>query len=165
MTPEGHLSRPDTSHHLAHVNVARMRAPLSDDLMADFVARIDEIEALAEAAPGFIWRLTAPGSSLPELQAYGKTFLFTLTLWQDVASLKNYVYRSAHVELLRARRQWFGPGAESAYALWWLPAGKTPTVKDALERLEHLRQHGATPSAFTFTSPFAPPMPHVAEAG
>lgn len=37
-----------TTLHLAQVNIARIRAPLEDPVMAEFVARLDEIDSLAE---------------------------------------------------------------------------------------------------------------------
>jgi hypothetical protein len=136
-----------------------MRAPIRDPEMADFLTRVDEIEALAESSPGFIWRLTAPGSSLPELQGYGDTFLFTLTVWESVEALRSFTYRGAHVELLRERRRWFRPMTEACYALWWIRRGTQPGVTEALERLEHLRHLGPTPEAFSFAQPYPPPTP------
>jgi hypothetical protein len=42
---------------LAQVNIARMRAPLDSPLLADFVADLDPVNATADTAPGFLWRL------------------------------------------------------------------------------------------------------------
>jgi hypothetical protein len=48
--------------------------------------------------------------------------------------------------------------ADEAYvALWWLPAGTTPTVADAVERLDAIRVHGPTAFAFNFRNVFPPP--------
>ena len=41
---------PSLNYHLAQVNIARMRAPLDDPLMAGFVSRLAEINALSELA-------------------------------------------------------------------------------------------------------------------
>src|SRR5919108_4052308 len=43
--------------HVAQVNIGRLRAPVDDPLVADFVAGLDRINALADGAPGFVWRL------------------------------------------------------------------------------------------------------------
>ena len=41
--------------------------------------------------------------------------------------------------------------------LWWVPAGHEPSVDEAEERLDYLRDHGPTPYAFTFKSRQVPP--------
>lgn len=47
--------------HLVQINIARMKAPLDDPLMADFVAQIEQVDAVAEASPGFVWRYIDDG--------------------------------------------------------------------------------------------------------
>ena len=143
--------------HLAEVNVGRMKTPLDDPAMADFVARLDEINALADAHDGFVWRLQTPEGNATYLRPYDDDrILFNLSVWESVETLKEYVYRTAHNELLRDRRKWFEHMSEMYLAMWWVPAGHIPTVDEAKQRLEHLREHGPTPHAFNFKQVFEP---------
>lgn len=148
-----------TSHlyHLAQVNIARMRAPLDDPLMADFVARLDEINALADRSPGFIWRLQSEGGEAPAtyLRPYeDERILFNLSVWESIEQLKEYVYTTAHGEVMRKRREWFEKFKGMYQALWWVKAGHIPTVAEAKQRLEYLEAHGETAHAFIFKRTF-----------
>ncbi|HYH09216.1 MAG TPA: DUF3291 domain-containing protein [Thermoanaerobaculia bacterium] len=139
--------------HLAQVNIARMKAPLESPELADFVARLDEINALADRAPGFVWRLQTDDGNATYVRAYDDDMiLVNLSVWESVEALKNYTYRTAHAELLRDRRKWFEHFAGAYVALWWVPAGHVPTAEEAKARLEHLEAHGPSPFAFTFRS-------------
>jgi hypothetical protein len=145
--------------HLAQVNIARMNAPLDSPEMAGFVARLDEINALADASPGFVWRLqTGTGDATATyLRPYDDDrILFNLSVWRTVEDLRAYVYRSAHAEIMRRRQEWFGRMSRSILALWWIRAGQTPSVEEAKERLVDLEQNGPTPAAFTFKILFPP---------
>ncbi|QYO62015.1 DUF3291 domain-containing protein [Leptolyngbya sp. 7M] len=142
-------------YHLAQVNIATMRAPLSDPLMANFVAQLETVKAAADASPGFIWRLQTEAGNATEIRAYdGERILFNLSVWESLAALSDYVYRSQHGTAMRDRRKWFEPAPQPTVALWWIPAGHIPTVLEAKDRLEYLRQQGATPYAFSFRQPF-----------
>lgn len=145
------------SSELAQLNIARMRAPMESPLMADFVANLDRINALADAAPGFVWRLQDEAGNATAIRPFGEDMLVNLSVWRDVESLKEYVYRSAHVDIMRRRREWFDPMAEASVVLWWVPAGHRPELDEAAEKLDHLRRHGPTASAFTFRAPFPAP--------
>jgi hypothetical protein len=139
-------------HHLAQVNIARMRAPLDDPSMSDFVSRIDEINALADSDPGFVWRWTDSDNgpfTAPDL-------LFNLSVWKSVDALRDYVYRGEHAHLFRDRLKWFLSPDGPTLALWWIPAGQQPTPAASKERLEHLAEHGPTPFAFSFKHSFLP---------
>jgi hypothetical protein len=140
---------------LAQLNVARMIAPLDAPLMAGFVARLDEINQLADAAPGFIWRLQTEEGDATALRPFGPELLVNLTVWADLQSLANFVYRTAHSELMRQRRTWFSQESEATLVLWWIPSGDLPSVDQAAERLALLRRHGPTARAFTFRQPYA----------
>jgi len=143
--------------HLAQVNIARMNTPLEDPVMADFVARLDELNALADGADGFVWRFQTEEGNATYLRPYDdERILFNLSVWESIEALKAYVYRTAHAELLRDRRKWFGQMRESYLALWWVPAGHIPSVEEAKRRLEHIRVHGPSPVAFTFKQVFEP---------
>jgi hypothetical protein len=139
------------SYHLAQVNIARMKAPLDSPEMAGFVARLDEINALADNSAGFVWRLQTPEGNATYLRPYeDERILFNLSVWQSIEALKQYVYKTAHAELLRDRRSWFEHFDGSYTALWWVPAGHIPEIEEAKNRLAHLEKNGPTQYAFTF---------------
>src|SRR5215831_7752287 len=97
-----------TNFHVAQVNIARMNAALDDPVMAGFVARLDEINALADRSPGFVWRLQTSAGNATYLRPYDDDrILFNLSVWRTIEQLKQFVYVSAHAQLLRQRREWF----------------------------------------------------------
>ncbi len=144
-----------THLHIAQVNIARMNTALDHPSMAGFVARLDEINALADQSPGFVWRLQTSAGNATYLRPYDDDrILFNLSVWETIDQLKHYVYRSAHAALLRQRREWFESFAGAYVALWWVPVGHIPGVDEAKKRLAHLDRHGPTPFAFTFRKTF-----------
>lgn len=145
-------------HHLAQANVALMRAPLEDPLMDGFRNQLDRINALADASPGFVWRLqTAEGNATAVRVYENERILFNMSVWESIEALHRYVYRSDHAGPLRDRRQWFERHDPPVLVLWWIPAGHVPSVEEAKHRLELLKANGPTPEAFTFRQPFPPP--------
>lgn len=143
--------------HIAQLNIARAKAALDDPLLADFVARLDEINALADRAPGFVWRLQTPEGNATYLRPYDDDrILVNMSVWESVEQLKEYVYKTAHAELLRRRHDWFEKFEAAYTALWWVPAGHIPGVDEAKKRLAHLQEHGPTSFAFTFRQLFPP---------
>ncbi|MCE2660522.1 MAG: DUF3291 domain-containing protein [Rubrivivax sp.] len=145
------------AHELAQLNIAVMKQPLDSPEMADFVANLDRINALAEASPGFVWRLQTDEGDATAVRPLGDLTLVNVSVWTDVAALRDYVYQSAHVEILRRRKEWFDRVQEATTVLWWVPAGHRPDVHEAVERLERLRRDGPSPAAFNFANPFPPP--------
>jgi hypothetical protein len=144
-------------YELAELNIAIMKEPLESPTMADFVANLDRINALAETSPGFVWRLQTEEGDATALRPLGEETLVNLSVWRDVGSLHDYVYRSAHVEIMRRRKEWFEKMREAYAVLWWVPAGHRPTVAEAIARLDLLRAEGPTAEAFTFRQSFLPP--------
>lgn len=142
---------------LAQLNIATIKAPLESPVMAEFVANLDRVNALAESSPGFVWRLMTPAGDATALRPLGESVIVNLSVWQDVAALSRYVYKSAHVEVMRRRKEWFEKMAEAYLVLWWMPRGHQPSVDEALERLAILRAKGPTPRAFTFRKAFDAP--------
>lgn len=137
-----------------------MKALLESPVMAGFVARLDEINALADRSPGFVWRLQTEAGNATYLRPYDDDrILFNLSVRESIETLKAYVYRTAHAEMIRDRRSWFEQFDRPFLALWWVPAGHIPSVDEAKERLEHLEAHGPSQFAFTFRAPFAPDEP------
>ncbi len=144
--------------HLAQYNIARLVAPLDDARLADFVAALDPLNSLAERSPGFVWRhQTAEGNSTSIRVRGDPMILINFSVWQSIQALFDFTYRSAHVEMYRRRREFFQKIVEPYAVLWWIPAGRIPSVDEAEERLDHLRASGPSPSAFTFKTRFPAP--------
>jgi GNAT superfamily N-acetyltransferase len=143
--------------HLAQVNVARLLAPLDDPMLAGFVDALEPVNALADAAPGFVWRLQTDEGDATALRAFpDPEIIVNLSVWSDLASLRAFAYGSGHVEVFRQRRQWFEPMDEASLAIWWTPAGHVPNVDEAKDRLTFLRRCGPSPWAFNFARPEPP---------
>lgn len=141
---------------LAQINVGRLRAPVDDPRVAEFMDALDEINAVADASPGFRWRYQTEDGNATSVRPYeDESILINVSVWDSIEALGDYVYRSDHTAFLRRRREWFERLEEVIVALWWVPAGHRPSVDDAVDRLEHLRRHGPTPHAFTFGRRFA----------
>ncbi len=147
-----------TRFHLAQANIERIRAPLEGPIMAGFRSQLDPINALADRSPGFVWRLqTEDGNAMAIRPFADERMAINMSVWGTLEALQQFVYRSTHVGPLRDRKQWFEPIEGPILVLWWIPSGHVPTVAEALDRLEHLKQHGPSPDAFTFRIPFPPP--------
>jgi heme-degrading monooxygenase HmoA len=137
------------AYHLAQLNIGRLLAPLDSPQLAGFVARLAEINALAEGSPGFIWRFQTEDGDATAVRPYDDDrILVNFSVWESPEALGQYVYHSAHAEVMRQRRAWFERMGEDYMVLWWVPSGHRPTVAEAVARLAHLRAHG--PSAFAF---------------
>ena len=146
-----------SNYQLAELNVAELKAPLDSPELKDFVGNLDRINALAEGSPGFVWRLVGDGNDATSLRPLGENVIVNLSVWQDTDSLRRYVYQTAHVEIMKRRREWFTRMSTGYMALWWVAKGHVPTLAEAVARLEHLRAHGPTPEAFTFGEAFSAP--------
>lgn len=144
--------------HLAEINIGRLAAPLDSPQLKDFVDNLDRINALAEASPGFVWRLTGEGNNATDIRPFDgdPMMAINMSVWTDIAALGAYVYRSDHVPIMRRRREFFEVPTEAFMALWWVPAGHAPSIAEGIERLEHFRRCGPTPFAFSFREPFTP---------
>ena len=145
--------------NIAQINIALGQDQIESELMEGFVKRLDEINAIADQASGFVWRLQTEDGDATSIQAFNNPMVIVnMSVWDSIVSLRDFVYRSMHVELIRDRDAWFSKIPEMHQALWWIPEGHTPTVEEGKQRLEHLQTHGATSRAFTFAK--ASPMPH-----
>ncbi|MBI3524378.1 MAG: DUF3291 domain-containing protein [Betaproteobacteria bacterium] len=146
------------SHHqLAQLNIAAMKDSLESPLMADFVANLERINALAEESPGFVWRLKDEDGDATAIRPFGENILVNMSVWESVEALHAFVFKSAHVDILRRRREWFERISEAYAVLWWVPRGHRPPVSEAAERIAHLKACGPTARAFTFKDAFPPP--------
>lgn len=152
-------SNASQEYYLAQINVALMRASLDDPSMAEFAAALDQVNAIADQSPGFVWRLQSESGNATQIQAYSEPrMLVNLSVWQSVNQLKNYVYQSLHSEFFVRRRQWFEKYQGEHLAMWWVPVGHLPTVEEGKAKLEYLSQYGDSATAFTFANPFPCPL-------
>jgi hypothetical protein len=154
-----------SGHHLAQLNIGAPRFPVEDPRMYGFVSKLDAINALAEASPGFVWRLVGDGTN----DATGVrdprlgNQIVNLSVWESRDALWDYVYRSGHLDVLRQRAEWFELPTRAHLVLWWVAAGHIPDLSEAVDRLELLREKGPTPSAFTLRH-FFPAEDHSPES-
>jgi Domain of unknown function (DUF3291) len=147
-----------SAYELAQLNIGVIKGPIDSPVMADFVANLDRINALAERTPGFVWRLQTEEGNATAIRPYeDEKIAVNMSVWRDVASLNAYVYSSAHVEIMRRRREWFEKMDQAFLVLWWVPRGHRPSIEEAKAKLEMLRAKGPTAEAFTFRQAFPPP--------
>lgn len=147
------------THHLAQINIARFLAEKDNPANDGFMAALDPVNARADAAPGFVWRLIGDGGNATGIEAApgDPRLLVNMSLWESVEALAGFVYKQPdHLAVMRARKQWFEK-MEVFMALWWVPAGHIPAVAEGMARIEHLAAHGPSDHAFTFRQPFPPP--------
>ena len=148
-----------TQHwHLAQLNTATALYGNDDPRMQPFMEKLDEINALADASDGFVWRLQDEGGNATDIRATDDPYLLiNMSVWESVDALFEFTYKSAHAMVMADRQKWFDLPNEAHQVMWWIPAGELPTIDDALERLRQLRANGPTPAAFTFKQRFDPP--------
>jgi Domain of unknown function (DUF3291) len=143
---------------LAQLNIARMRFPLESPEMADFVNNLDRINGLADSSQGFVWRLQGESNDATSLRPFADDFIIVnMSVWDNLESLKQYVYKSAHTDMLKRRAEWFEKMSDAMVVMWWIPMGHIPTVTESKDRLEHMRNHGSSAFAFSIQKPFPSP--------
>lgn len=151
-----------TDYHLAELNIGTLNHPLDAPETEEFTAALDRINDLAEASPGFIWRLKdedGNSSSYVSLSEIDDPLVIAnYSIWQDVESLKEFMYRTDHMSFLRRRTDWFSVPTEPITVCWWEPAGSIPTLDQAYQRLKHLRANGPTEVGWPLSKPFDMPL-------
>jgi hypothetical protein len=151
-------------YHLAQFNIGKLKAPLHDSSLADFVAQLATINAIADQTPGFVWRLQDEGGDATSVRLYAdEHIIVNFSIWESIEALFQFVYRSQHGAVMGDRRRWFIPATQPNLCLWWIAAGTIPTLQEAKHRLEYLREHGSTPYAFSFKAAFPSPADTQAE--
>ncbi|WP_405916129.1 DUF3291 domain-containing protein [Streptomyces sp. NBC_00728] len=151
------MTESTASYELAQVNIARPKAPLDSPQLKDFVEALDPVNAVADAADGFVWRLQGDSGNATDVRVLGDEWLMVnMSTWRDTNALTAFMYQGRHRELMARRRDFFERLEEAVTALWWVPAGHRPTVAEAESRLLHLREHGPTRHAFTLRTSFPP---------
>ena len=148
-------------YQLAQANVAYAIAPADDPRLADYIARLDEINQLADASPGFVWRYFTDSRDPAQREFADPLVLFNMSVWESIDALHAYTYRTAHAEVYAGRRRWFVDAKAviggHALAMWWIPAGERPSVAEAKRRLDEIAANGASERAFNFKQRFEPP--------
>jgi heme-degrading monooxygenase HmoA len=148
---------------LAQVNIGRLLAPVDSPQLAGFMAALDPVNAVADTAPGFIWRLQTEDGNATAVRAFewdtagSAGIIMNMSVWESVEALAAFVYSDVHRQVLRRRREWFERMAGAYTALWWVERAAIPSTGDAEDRIRHLRAHGPTPYAFTLRVHFPPP--------
>ncbi|MFI9594824.1 DUF3291 domain-containing protein [Nonomuraea sp. NPDC052265] len=156
--------------HLAQLNVAHLRAPIDAPELAEFVDLLEPVNAVADEAPGFVWRMKESESdpTATVVHDYGDHLLINFSLWESLETLWDFAYRSVHLGVLRRRREWFLRVAEPYMVMWWVPEGHIPSLAEGMRRLERLKTEGPSPEAFTFKDSYdsseAASLPAAAEA-
>lgn len=141
MQPEG--------HHLAELNIARLIAPTDDPRVADFMNNLDRINGLGARMPGFVWLMgSATGGNTDHKIGGDPLMIPNLSVWENYTSLKTFVYDTLHKQFMARRAEWFEVASQEYFVMWWVPIGHQPTMEEALQRLDMLREHGANENAF-----------------
>ena len=143
--------------HLAQLNIARAKYSLDAPEIKDFVDNLDVVNATAEQSEGFVWRLKDESGDATSIQAFDDpSLLINMSVWTSPDSLKDFMFRTHHRDFMRRKGEWFEKLNEDSYVLWWIEEGHIPTAEEAKARLQHLREHGDSPYAFTFKANFTP---------
>ncbi len=144
--------------HIAQLNVATALYDFEDPHIAEFFERLDEVNALADNSPGFVWRLQSESGNATDIQATDDPRLIVnMSVWKSVETLFDFAYKSSHRLIMAKRRQWFAPPKGAYQVLWWVPVGTHPSVQQGLKRLSVLDARGPTKRAFTFKTKFPTP--------
>ena len=134
---------------LAELNVGYARYPTDDPRMAEFMDNLDRINALAERSPGFVWRMQSDSGNATDIAVPGDAEMISnLSVWEDIASLGNYVFNTVHARFYDKGKDWFTAMSKPHFVMWYVPDGHTPTLVEAMDRLHHLQSHGSTEHAF-----------------
>ncbi|MGF1827415.1 DUF3291 domain-containing protein [Vibrio splendidus] len=140
---------------LAQLNIALAKYPLDAPEIKEFVDNLELVNGIAESSEGFVWRLKDESGDATNIQAFDDpNMIVNMSVWDSVDSLKNFMFRTHHRDFMRRKGDWFHRLPEDTYVLWWIEEDHIPTLEEAIERLEHLREIGDSPYAFTFKTNF-----------
>ncbi|MEZ9700939.1 DUF3291 domain-containing protein [Vibrio sp. 10N.261.46.E12] len=140
---------------LAQLNIALAKYPLDAPEIKEFVDNLELVNGIAESSEGFVWRLKDESGDATNIKAFDDpNMIVNMSVWDSVDSLKNFMFRTHHREFMRRKGDWFHRLPEDTYVLWWIEEGHIPTLEEAIERLQYLREMGDSPYAFTFKTNF-----------
>ena len=146
-----------SAYHLAQLNVALLKAALDSPQLTEFRDNLDRVNAIADAAAGFVWRWITPPDDTSEERVFGTGRLVNVSVWDNVEALRAFVYQATHREFLQKRALWFDRAPQASMVLWWVPAGHRPSLEEAAQQLAQLQGSGPTPEAFTFVDSYPAP--------
>lgn len=148
-----------SNYYLAEINIAKMRGvEINDPIMKEFVDNLDLVNTLAEKSEGFIWRLKDDSYNATNLNPYNdEQIIVNVSVWKNIETLENYMYNTFHSEFLKRRKEWFSKFGKAHTAMWWIPKGHTPTLDEAVEKLDILQQNGASELVFDLRTKFPAP--------
>jgi Domain of unknown function (DUF3291) len=149
-----------TTYHLAQINIARMKGVnINDPVMQEFVDNLSAVNAEAESSPGFVWRLKDETNDATQFDPYSdEQVIINVSVWESIEALEHFMYQTLHVAFLKRRREWFQTFGKAYVAMWWVPAGQTPTLQEAVDRLDELQKNGPSDKVFDFKHKFLPPV-------
>ncbi len=137
--------------YLGQINIARLKAPIDDPSIKDFVDNLNVINAIAEKSPGFIWRLKDDANNATSFNPYhDDRVIVNISVWKDMLSLRDFVYNSDHLQIFQRRKEWFLPMSEAHLALWKVTPDQMPDAEEGKARLDHLWANGPTDFAFDY---------------
>jgi hypothetical protein len=146
-----------SGYHLAQLNIGTALDSMESEVMKDFTDNLELINGIGENSPGFVWRLKDESGDATAIEfTDDPNVLVNLTVWQDPQSLKDFVFKTQHATFLARKKEWFKPVSEATYVLWWIPEGHIPSLEEAKAKLDHLNEHGESPSAFSFKKLYGP---------
>jgi hypothetical protein len=135
-----------------------MLGAYGDEIMEGFVRRLDSVNAVADASPGFVWRYETEDEEPEEVRVFGdESILFNMSVWESIEDLEAFVYSSNHLEVLQKKSRWFERSTRAPLVLWWVESGHIPSVEEAKQRFDILWRDGRSAAAFSFKERFAPP--------
>jgi len=136
-------------HHLAELNIGRIRHDLDDPRMADFTNNLVLVNGIAERRAGFVWRYVDESGNATDTRPFADPrIIINISVWENVTALEHFVWQTVHKRFYGRRADWFEHFEGPAVTLWWVPVGHRPSLAEALARHDHLKQHGPTDHAF-----------------
>ncbi len=129
-------------------NIARARWDLHDPRMKPFFNAVPPVNALAERSPGFVWRLKDDSEMMATHFAHEPRFTMTLSVWEDVESLRHFTWNTLHKKFRLKTHEWFEKMDEAYLAIWPIADGHRPSGEEAVEMLTELRRTGPTERVF-----------------
>ena len=146
-------------YHIVEINIAKMKGvDINDPIMKEFVENLNAVNEIAEKSEGFVWRLKDENNNATSLNPYNdEQIIINVSVWKNIETLENFMYRTFHSEFLKRRKEWFLAYGTAHTAMWWIPEGHTPTMQVAVDKLDYLQKNGASTSSFDFRNKFPPP--------
>jgi hypothetical protein len=139
--------------HLVQLNIGRLRYPLDDPRMADFVNNLDRVNAVAERSQGFVWRLKDESGNSTGIQAFDDPrVIVNMSVWESIEALEKFTWQTVHKRIYGRRTEWFEKTDGPHLVMWRVPIGHRPTLAEAKDRLERLGTHGPSDYAFGWES-------------